>query len=48
MEMADFPYPLPHNYATGGGGVRFQFKAGGIPEALGESLGVEALDCPFE
>ena len=48
MEMADFAHPLPHDYAAGGGGIRPEFKAGIIPEALGESLGVEPLDCPFE
>ena len=31
-----------------GRGIRPEFKAGIIPEALGESLGVEPLDCPFE
>lgn len=48
VEMADIPYPLPHNYASSGRGIRFQFKAGVVPEALCESLGVGPFDCPFE
>ena len=48
VEMADVPYPLPHNHASSGRGIRFQFKARVVPEALSESLGVEPFDCSFE
>ena len=43
VEMAYLPDSLPHDHASGGGGISLQLEVRVVPKILGDALGAETL-----